>query len=93
MFCILACHKNVWKLISPFQPAALFISLNVSPLSFALLVLEDLVESDEYFSISIPAFPSMTLHNMLIVHVVTALFVFFVANNKLISDSYIRYDF
>ena len=35
----------------------------------------------------------MTLHNMLIVHVVTALFVFFVANNKLISDSYIRYDF
>ena len=92
MFCILTCHKNVWKLIPPFQPAALFISLNVSLLIFAVLVLDDLDEPDEYFSISSPAFPSMTLHNMLIVLVVTALCVF-VANNKLISDSYIRYDF
>ena len=40
---------------------------------FALLVEADVVECDEYFSMSIPAFSSMTLHHLLIALVVAAL--------------------
>ena len=56
-----------------FQPAVLFYSLSDSPLIFALFVEVDFVDCDEYLSISIPAFPSMTLHYLLIVLVVTTL--------------------
>ena len=46
MFCILACHKCL-KVDVSFQPAALFILLNDSPLISALIVEADLVECDE----------------------------------------------
>ena len=66
----------------------LFISVNDSPLIFALIAEADLVEYDEYFSISIPAFPSMTFvpraNNRTCGD---CLMWFLLANNKLIRDS------
>ena len=65
-----------WKRLKvdvSFQPTALFISLDDSLLILALRVEADLIECDEYFSISIPAFSSMILHHLLIVLVVIAL--------------------
>ena len=56
-----------------FQPAALFVLLTDNLLIFALLVEADLAECYEYFSVSISAFPSMILHHLLIVLVMTAL--------------------
>ena len=53
--------------------SSLFISLNNSPLIFALLVEVDFVECGEYFSILIPAFLGITVHHLLILLVVTAL--------------------
>ena len=72
MFCKLACLKCLNVDVS-LQPAAEFISLNDSPLIFVLLVEADFVECNDYFSISIPAFPSITLHHLLILLVVVAL--------------------